>query len=165
MGLSSQGSLRGNSHRCGHLGTAVRPHGPLRPQPVSANCLWGTARPRRTRASPEVRQHQRAETKPARGGASLSLKAEGQSDTGSNMTRARGCCALRGEPSTRTKAAWFNNIRHSRSQVMGAEGGLVGPGWGGGGQCCFGDNKQLFKQFQFSRMKSCRGGVVMPVNT
>ena len=48
---------------------------------------------------------------------------------------------------------------------MGAEGGLVGPDWGGGGQCCFGDNKQLFKQFQFSRMKSCRGGVVMPVNT
>ena len=25
-----------------------------------------------------------------------------------------------------------------RSPVMGAEGGLVGPGWGGGGQCCFG---------------------------
>ena len=132
MGLSSQGSLRGNSHRCGCLGTAVRPHGPLHPQPVSMNCLWGTARPRRTRASPEVRQHQRAETKPARGGAPLSLKAEGQSDTGSNTTRARGCCALRGEPGTRTKAAWFNNVRHSEEPSHGrgrwARG--AGLGWG-----------------------------------
>ena len=138
MGLSSQGSLRGNSHRCGRLGTAVRPHGPLRPQPVSRDCLWGAARPRRTRASLGVRQRPRAETKPARGGASLSLEAEGQSDTGCNTTRARGCCALRGEPGTRAKAAWFNNIRHSEEPSHGVEGGLVGPGWGGAGSAALG---------------------------